>query len=86
MGLFRPLFVYFRPFQITIQSQIEKSVDVVVGIPTRGRRMVGADRTTEQWRLPQGLIRLDITYDGLAIKRLQRKMCLNRVWIKQRMF
>ena len=38
MGRFRPLF-YFRPFLITISIQIEKSVDGVLGIRTRGRRM-----------------------------------------------
>ena len=51
MGRFRPLF-YFRPFLITISIQIEKSVDGVLGIRTRGRRMVGADETTELWRPP----------------------------------
>ena len=44
-------FVYFRSFLITISIiQIEKSVDGVLGIRTRGRRMVGADKTTELWR------------------------------------
>ena len=47
MGQFRPLFVYFRYFLDTI-SIIEKSVDGVLGIQTRGRRMVGADETTER--------------------------------------
>ena len=47
-GLF---FVYFRPFLITISIiQIEKSIDGVLMIQTRGRRMVGADETTELWR------------------------------------
>jgi len=50
MGQSRPLFVYFRSF-LTISIQIEKSVDGVLGIRTRGRRMVGADKTTEL-RLP----------------------------------
>ena len=45
-GLF---FVYFRPFQITNQLRIEKSVDGVVGIQTLGCSMVGADITTELW-------------------------------------
>ena len=31
---------------------VEKSVDGVLGIRTRGRRMVGADETTELWRPP----------------------------------
>ena len=56
MGQSRPLFVYFRHFLITI-SIIEKSIDGVLGIRTLGRRMVGADETTELWRPPieQGL-------------------------------
>ena len=52
MGQSRPLFVYFRPFHITNHLQIEKSVDVVLGIRTRGRRMEGVDETTELWRPP----------------------------------
>ena len=48
-GLF---FVYFRSFLITISIQIEKSIDGVLGIRTHGRRMVGADETTELWRPP----------------------------------
>ena len=52
MGQSRPLFVYFCPFHITIQLQIEESIDGVLGIQTRGRRMVGADETTELWRPP----------------------------------
>ena len=50
MGQSRPLFVYFRSFLITISIQIEKCVDGVLGIQTRGRRMVDADETTELWR------------------------------------
>ena len=42
-----PLFVYFRPFLITISSiQIEKRVDGVLGIRTQGQRMVGGNKTT----------------------------------------
>ena len=54
MGQSRPLFVYFCSFLITIsiQIQIEKSIDVVLGIRTHGRRMVGIDETTELWRPP----------------------------------
>ena len=33
--------------------QIEKSVDRVLGILTRGRRMVGTDKTIDLWRPPQ---------------------------------
>ena len=51
MGQSRPLFVYFHYFLDTISIiQIEKSVDGVLGILTRGRRMVGADKTTELWQ------------------------------------
>ena len=52
MGQSRPLFVYFCFFLVTISIQIEKSVDGVLGIRTRGRRMVIADETTELWRPP----------------------------------
>ena len=52
MGQSRPLFVYFRHFLITI-SIIEKSIDGVLGIRTRARRMVRADETTELWRPTQ---------------------------------
>ena len=52
MGQSRPLFVYFRHFLITILI-IEKSIDGVLGIRTPGRRVVGADETTELWRPPQ---------------------------------
>ena len=48
------LFLYFRPFLITISIiQIEKSIDGVLGIQTRGRQIVGSDETTELWRSPQ---------------------------------
>ena len=51
MGQSRPLFVYFRYFLDTFSViQIEKCVDGVLGIQTRGCRMVGADETTELWR------------------------------------
>ena len=52
MGLSRALFVYFCSFLVTISIQIEKSIDGVLGIRTRDRRMVGADKTTELWRPP----------------------------------
>ena len=53
MGQSRPLYVYFRHFLITISIiQIEKSVDGVLGIQTRGCRMLGTDETTELWRPP----------------------------------
>ena len=50
MGQSRPLFVYFCSFLITISIQIEKSIDGVLGIWTRGRAMVGTDKTMELWR------------------------------------
>ena len=49
MGQSRPL---FRSFHVTISIQIEKSIDGVLGIQTRGSRMVGIDETTELWRPP----------------------------------
>ena len=50
MGQSWPLFVYFRPFLITISIiQIDKSIDGVLGIQTCDRRRVGADDTTELW-------------------------------------
>ena len=53
MGQSRPLFLYFPPFLIAISIiQIEKSLDGVLGIWTRGRRIVGIDDTTELWRAP----------------------------------
>ena len=53
MDQFRPLFVYFCPFLITISKiQIDKSLDGVLGIGTCGRKMVGAVETTELWRPP----------------------------------
>ena len=45
---YRPQYVYFSPFLITISIiQIEKSLDGVLGIRTHSCRMVGADKTTE---------------------------------------
>ena len=55
LGQSRPLFVYICSFLITISIQIEKSIDGVLGIRTRGHRMVGADETTELWQPPQRL-------------------------------
>ena len=53
MGQSRPLFIYFCHFLDTISIiQIEKSVDGVIGIQTRGRRMEGTDETTELLRPP----------------------------------
>ena len=50
MAQSRSLFVYFRPFLFTISTiQIEKSEDCVLGIRTRGRRMVSADESMELW-------------------------------------
>ena len=53
MGQSRPLFVYFRYFLDAISIiQIEKSIDDVLGIRIRGRRMVGKEETTKLWRPP----------------------------------
>ena len=43
----RPIFVYSCPFYITMHLQIEKSVDVVLGIWTRDVMQVGTDGSTE---------------------------------------
>ena len=56
MGQYRPLFVYFRSFLSIISIQIEKSIDDVLGIRTRGRRVVGIDETTELWRPPRTIV------------------------------
>ena len=69
MGQSRPL---FRLFHITIQLQIEKSIDGVLGIRTGGRKMVGADETMELWR-PPNYVRLwsmITNYQKLFSKRL----------------
>ena len=58
MGQSRPLFVFFHSFLITISIQIEKSIDGVLGIRTWGHMMVGADETTELWRPPKKLFRM----------------------------
>ena len=42
-----PILASLCLFLITIQFQIDKSVDIVLGNRTQGRRMVGADGTTE---------------------------------------
>ena len=40
MGKSRPLFLlYLRPFHITIQIKLEKSVDVLLGTRTKACRM-----------------------------------------------
>ena len=58
MGQSRPLFVYFHSFLVTISTQIEKSLDGVLGIRTRGRRMVGSDEYMELWQMSEGLAAL----------------------------
>ena len=54
LGIFKkwPVFVYFCSFLVIISIQIEKSIDGVLGIWTRGRRMEGEDETLELWRPP----------------------------------
>ena len=48
-GLFFVLFLFFSCYNFNTNW---KSVDGVLGIRTRGRRMVGADETTELWWPP----------------------------------
>ena len=53
MGQSRPLIVYFRYFLNTILIiQIEKSINGVLGIQTRGHILAGTDKTTDLWRPP----------------------------------
>ena len=61
------LFFYFRSFLVTISIlQIEKSIDGVLGIRTRGRRVVGADETTELWRPPtRSKVIFDISFTNV---------------------
>ena len=79
MGQSRPLFVYFRPFLITISIiQIEKSIDGVLGIWTRGCRMVGADKTTELWRHPQHCLLYDSNHNFfINLPHLSRLLSFN---------
>ena len=46
------LFFIFVLFSLQFLYKLKKSVDGVLGIRTRGSRMVGADETTELWRPP----------------------------------
>ena len=79
-------FIFFRPFLVTISIiQIEKSVDGVHGILTRGCRMVGADETMELWR-PQFL--LPLTAKDVCLRLLEVKFAItvNRVGTATRQF
>ena len=49
-GLFLFIFVLFT---LQFQHKLKKSVDGVLGIRTRGCRMVGADETTELFLNPK---------------------------------
>ena len=52
-GLFLFIFVVFSLlWQYSTIDYNGKSIDCVVGIQTLDRRMVGADKSDEQWRLP----------------------------------
>ena len=80
MGQTWPLFVYFRPFLVTISIiQIEKGIYGVLRIRTQGHRMVGAAKTTELWRPPQkarvkNSQKLDCCCSGLC-RRDKRSSC-----------
>ena len=53
-GQSRPLFCLFLFFSsYNFNNTNWKSIDGVLGIGTRGRRMVGTDETTELWRPPE---------------------------------
>ena len=81
MGQSRPLF-YFRSFLVTISIQIEKSIDGVLGIRTRGRRMVGTDKTTELWRPPFVNQYLQINFTPLILKILTQEQIYYYVILK----
>ena len=56
MGQSRTLLVYFCSFHIQIPNifyYINWSIDVLLGIRTRSRMMVGTDDSTELWRPPK---------------------------------
>ena len=75
-------FVYFRPFLTTSSiMQIEKSIDGVLGIRTRGRRMVGADNTTELWRhRPRKLSLNSASFTLHSYSRFCGSGTLNQMW------
>ena len=52
--------------------QIEKSIDCVLGIRTRGRSMVGADETTEL-----GIVALQKGYLELHFNKIMQKLNLS---------
>ena len=55
MAQTRPLFVYFCSFNMTYSTNLtinDKNEDGVLGTRIRGRRLVGADKSTELWRHP----------------------------------
>ena len=54
MGQSRPLFVYFRSFQMT-NLAINNLIGNVLGIRTQGGRMVDEDKSTELWRHPKSI-------------------------------
>ena len=60
------LFLYIlAPFPLQFQYKLEKSIEGVLGIRTRGHRMVGADETTELWR-PPSFILLQKSYNPFS--------------------
>ena len=79
MGQSRPLFVYFSYFLITISIiQIEKREDGVLGILIWGRRMVGADKTTELWRPHKPLLLMMAFRKGVKLRFEVYLKCLIR--------
>ena len=53
MSQSRPFLCLFSSFlNDTIQIEIDKSVDGVLGTQTQGGRMEGKDKSTELWRHP----------------------------------
>ena len=65
------LFIFVL-FLLQFQYKLKKRVDGVLGIRTRGRRLVGADKTTEIWWPPwvYSSVVEHSTASGLLIKKI----------------
>ena len=63
-GLFLFIFILLL---LQFQCKLKKSVDCVLGIRTRGCRMVGVDETTELWRPPMIYLSLILSLSSSLI-------------------
>ena len=84
-GLFLFIFILFS---LQFQYKLKKSNDGVLGIRTRGRRMVGADKTMELWRPPRFinnclLITFEyLLYEPIPIYYYMLRVCL--IWSNEK--